>query len=739
MKLLIKHLIRSIIKSPVQSIVIFLCVVFSALIFSCLEPIYTAIESERTFEYTQKYGMSDVCVSADISGDKMYVTLSDVKNKLPKNTVVTSFFVLPASNSDGALMAVALDFYTIQNMFDIHLTSSVPIPENELSNAIIISSDIAEMYSLSVGDEFVFKLLSSEKRYKIYGINEYRFFGEYDIIVHAPSALDELSSVSPVFSVFDQNNFPCSKIFIRGNAEEIVNSLSGIGLNVVISQNTGVFLDGLAFVILIALLTMSVVLGSVLLGFSLEILGRRRSAEFKLFCVAGVSEKTAFSAFCAEIFVYIALGGSAGILLGGAFLKFISKIFENSVPVLSKISVLITAVALIFVGCISLFIYRYMSSRDIRVKRKKVKKGFLSIALALFCVLSVLAFVVPISFRAFTSVAVFVIWVLLIIFGMKPLCHGISGLLSSNRLHLPVPLMLAGKNNLHIPELHNVYRILCITASVSMVLTSAVSNYDRRIKSVSEMFTCDCIVMGNGIEDVEKAEKLEGTVWAEKGFFAEATFEDGRPLYLVDAPQSAVAGETVPEKGISLSKNMAELYGLDIGDDVTFKISGKTYSLPLESYLNDGTAFVFANVDTLGLTDNVLLIRSDGSNSYISRLSAEFSMLGAVARETDSVFAPRMRAVKVMQSVLEAYTYIIILSVALGVINLVCVSYLRRKSEFRALNTLGAEKQAVGAVIICELLIALTVCTVLCLISGTLLSELLRVVVGTFGYSFGKN
>ncbi len=734
MKLMFKHILKSIIHSPWQSIVIFVTAVISAMIFACVPSVYGAISDEREFMSSLKYGNADACISADVSSGERYVTFSELGNELPSDTKAVGYFALPISDGNGSVLCAVTDFYNISEIFDFYFTDYGTVSDVEVNNTVFITEDFALEHSLKVGDSFKTTVLGIEKTYTVQGINAYRFFGSYDALLHSDGVLDVLSSLSPIFTVFDSENYPCNSIYLCGDSEKILNALEKTGLDVTDCAEIESGYDELmVFLIISAVMLLSVILAGILVGISLEILGKRRLAEAKAFHIAGMTSRQINLAFLAEIFSYILFAGVLGVICAPVILSDFAKSFEYAFPKVDAFSVICCAVCELAVMAVAVLMF-FFSVRN-REGKKHLKVIFPCV-ISLLVVTTSLSFSAPVRAKVIFVIPAVILWILTVILGIKPLCIAISRF---TRREKPIAISLAVKNNGRVSEIHSIYRILSIVLSICAVLTVTVSYFDRRVQGAHEVLECDYIATGVEEGAKEQAESVLGTERADYAVFAQAELDGQRTLYLIDTNVELISDNAlsggIEQGGIYIPKSIARFYGISMGDTFSLNISGKEYEFKLQGYCNELSVFAFADLKGHGFEENILLISANSGEEYVQALSKSLSTQGGFVSDTEELVYAYTHFLTIAQGIMQKYIIFLTITSIVGALNLIFVCYARRKNQFRELHTIGMPQRSIMCMVISEISIILVVCIFLCLFGGTLLTFLLNSATHSFGYS----
>ncbi len=744
MKLLFRHLKRSILRAPKETLVLLLTLFLSAIMFACLGELNYIVKSEWDAKRAAYYGNGQISVKSNLLGDSRYLTKGELSAFADDCEVMEGYLILSSYTEKGTSFGAAAELTTIEKAFPFSLVKAQEVPSSQLNYAVYVSENFAKEQNLSVGDELPLRLLGAEKKYRVYGINSVPFFGEYDFLINADGAVGVLSSVSPVFALFDGENLPCDSLFLQvkegvdvnGMVESINQTLADKGYTAELLEVKDDFITTILNFVLYSVLLLSMVIACVLVWFSLNILREKRQEEMQYFRLCGTSEGKIFFAFCLEITCYLLLGALCGLPIAALCISFLPKgITQFVTPRLSWRGVLVCVFAQFAVGAISLLLYR-MQRKNERKGRGKVAL----IALFVFLALAVLTLTLPVAVRYIFTIVSFIAFMVLLFVGVKPLTGKLfqkaAASLENGKRGGRASLVLALKNSERIGGIHNLYRVLCAVLSVAVVLAGCLSFCERRVEKDVYPFSCDYVVVGANEGVKEKALEVAGTQACDAAFFTKAYMPNSDVTFLVSVNNSfrrANLKEEPKGNGIFLARAIAKLYGLEIGEEISLRVADKEHVFILQGYCGKNTVFAYINASDCGFDNNILLVRAAESENYQRRLSENLAVYGSAVQRMEELTKNNAQSVRMLKELLGAYMVVLFALAALGCVNLVWVIYERRKQEFSSMRRLGATKGEVVRLVVWEAVIALGVVLVLSAIGGGALSLLFDGALQSFG------
>ncbi len=749
MRLLFRHIKNSVLRAPYQTIVLLLTILFSAIIFASISEVRFAVREESYLGDDLKNGNAEIVINPSAEGASRYLTVA--QTGLGEEELVSGYFVLPVEYGGKSELGGATDFSTVGNVFTFDfLEYDTFVTEGERDSAIFISRDYAERYDLELGQSITVGILGREKKYTVRGIHRYAFFGGYETLVSAEGALGALASVSPVFSTFDGKNPPCSAIFLHlqegeneGEKIEALNErLSAYGW--LASERKYAdegFARRMTDFLLLLLLVLSMAIAWVLVGFSLRILGEKRQEEMRTFLLSGMSQRSVFLAFCAEIFLYLLIGTAFG--LGGAylFLRGIRRLgLRYALLRLTWKGVLVAIASEIAVGAVALWTYKNSTSKWKAPKKEGSAKGLLAFGI-LFTGSLLAGFFVPVTWKIYVALFTLVGGLGTIMLSAAPYCKGVSSLLSKRfdkEGKGPDPhLVLAAKNCANVRELHNVYRILSMILSMFLVLATGFSFFSKQLDAAYGYFRCDYILLNAGetvVAPLKDLEEVEGVCAA---FVGKARVKDGPGIPVIDADPEFFAGDgTLPEgNGIFLAKEVAALHGWELGDEVPLELFGGEYVFILTGYCDNSYLYAYIDADYYGFRKNTVLVKTGGaSEDALAALTESVGVYGAVIGEPAELLKQIIRIAEAFNELMTAYILLLLALACIGCVNLVWICYSRRRKQFSDLITVGMTKGEIKKMIAMEGGILLLSVLLVSLLGGGLLCVALDSGMQSFGY-----
>ncbi len=735
MRLLFRHIKNSIFRTPYQMLVLLLTIVCSFVIFACVVEVQLAVKEEQRLSTVLKKGEGDILLQAGVKSNTAYLTFADAG--IEEDRAASGYFTLPMQMGQDTLLAGVTDFATVDEVFDFSFVEYEECAWYQANETLFISQSLAEEQSLDVGDRVELTLMGVKKTYTVRGIHLYPFFGSYHALIHAEGALGVLSSVSPAFAVFDGDNPPCSAIYLKlKEGESLAQALTdwnerlqSFGWRATECERAeSAYGWEMIHFIIVVLLILSMFIAWALVGFILRILGERRKDEMRVFWLSGMPQKKIFFAFCLEIGCYFLVGGLLGSGVSVLALRFMRSVGLQYATVACTWRGIATAIlAEIAIAAFSLISYQYHSNRRKTVKEKKGTKCLFALGMSLL-IIFLLGFILPVKWRIYIAGGIDVCMLLLLFFSATPYCKGIARIYTAryekrtqNKRNPQV--LLAAKNCGAVKELHNVYRILNIVLSLSLVLLVTFGYATNRVSTAKTYFNCDYIVL-NARETVSASiADTAGVEGVAPAFIGEGEFLTGEKIPLVDTDIAYLSGEgEMPTgDGICMSEARAALYGYELGDKVTLTLHGEEWAFTLTGFNGKEAFYAYINADFHGFRKDTVLVKTDGSNGVFETLTEETATYGGVVSSPQTLLQNAISMTEAFNRMTGTYLLLLFVLSAVGCINFIFVSYARRKKQFADLQMVGMTKKEIRKMIAIELSFMLLSVLIISAISSVIL------------------
>ncbi len=749
MKLLFRHIKKSILNAPRESIIILLTVFVSALLFITAGEIYCSVSEDEVLKYNAANGNADILVSPITEMGSRFVTVDAISAARDDFRDVCGILSLPFSTEGCSGTAAAIDIKNSSKIFEFAFVETLPVSENDLPMAVYISKSFADKNDISLGECIKLNFLGSENEFKVAGINRNIFFDSYDVLIEIDGALRILNGVSPIFSVFDEDNLPYTKIF--GNLKDgvspniTVEKINGSNdaadaFASVLSYETNDYIRRVKQVVFATVIACTLVISCTLVIYSLRILAEKRKKDTEAFLLVGMKPSALFFAFSLELFVYLIIGTVFAVISAVIILPIIfDRLLTYASLGLSFTSVLTVIIGELLVGGISLIIYRAT------LNRKKTKKrtpnwifGVFVIAALIFVSLLIIT---PVRFRYIFAAFTLVFLLFALVFGMGPFLQLFSKFLSENTNN--PSLILALKNNTRINEMRYLHCVLASIISIAVLPVAALMFFDNLVVHSESRITAEYVITGTDVDIEEKIISLDGTYGVTSACVLMPEFDDDELLFLIGADDFSFFDDFGNVEGIEpptgneilLPKTMSDLFGISLGENISVNLGKKSYDFVLSGYTSKNSPVAFINASDMGFSKNIMFVKGSDTSEYLDRLTESASLYGGFAAKTESVFRSYTNAFRIISKLLSVYIAFIFILSLIGCANLIYVGYSRRKAQFDVLTLSGMSKKEQRSMIFSEICLLAAVVIVIGGILGAVFIFLLDMLFCSFGFS----
>ncbi len=753
MRLLLKHIRKSVFSSPGESVVLLLTMVLSAIIFCTLGEFYFASVDERKTKREAEFGEADIIVSASDDSLSRFVCEEDLGDQRNIFAGVAGVLSLPSSDDAGSVMAGAVDYNKVNDVFVFEFTSLSDIPGDEADSSVFVSEGFASSRALSLGDKTKLNLLGVEMEYTVRGISRSPLLSEFDVLLNSSGVHRVLCSVSPLFSVFTEDSLPYTRIAVKlpeGMNKQIVTDALAQNANISVKDrdsDDNDYADLLLGVTLFAVLIFTIIIAAVLVCFSLRIISDKRKREYDIFRLSGMDDGRIFLAFVIEIFSYIVVGFGIAILTA----YFILPPVFDGITVYTSISLrprgaLVAIVALVIVGAFSV-LWHILSSRK-KVSKPKKKKMYhhLSELMPMMLLLVALCFtlaalIAKVALRYLFAIGVVASVLAAIFTGVPILLKLLSSFICPRLLKRRgsgASLYLALKNNSGISEMKNLHSILGVVISASITLVFSLNFCLSFISANEEKLVADYVIAGaDGILE-EELLNTEGVMAVGRAHISATSLPGGKNVAVISVTDKSFIseGESFYPVGndIYMSERAALRSGLSLGSEVPIEIGGREYTFVLRGFSKPNGIFCYINASDMGIKEDLIVARASGEETY-DLLCRDASVFGGFVQDRDSFLSSYTSFARTFTTLLRVYLIFVFALALLGSGNLIFVSYKTRKAHFASLSVAGMTRREIYAMILCELLLLSVFVAALTAFATVVFSFSLDLAMQSFGHA----
>ncbi|MCD8200571.1 MAG: hypothetical protein LUD47_00670 [Clostridia bacterium] len=741
-----KHTIRSVRRSPWQTVIIIVTVFLSALLFALSADLSFFAEEEYDLTAMAAYGSADIYISHEGSGVS-YLFSEDVSTLCEEGDAYTGYLSVPARGSGWSALGAAADFETLEGVFSFSFDTGTEISEVP-ENAVFLAEGFAKELGITSGDVFTAETEGVKLSFIVAGVSPSYFFSGYDFFFSSAYAVKYLSSVFPEFTL--SRGVPYEKAFIRlkensdaeSALEEIQKALKvtdfrAVSVSTELSDDfTAATID----VVVAVTMILAVIVAATVMYFSLGILSSGRERETETFLSAGMPPRRLALSLCLETAAYLVIGTAPAILASYFLVPAILKPRTVYVtPHMTGRGVLFAVIFELVSGAVSLMVHFARS----RVKTGEAKKGSLVAlitGLAAVAALGLAMVFTPVRLRYILALLM-IFAVIAVIFALAgPVCRALGKASPAIRGRTPkVPCLVTALSGCgKVMSLRSIMRVSAVIVSVIAVLFAMYSFEAERVETEFLCADADYFLVNAGSDAVDAANSLDGAE-ACAFYMTYAVAPDGRRLWLVSAEDSSFlatdVGE-VSEGDVFLPKTVADLLELSPGGEVTLTLDGEDITFMLAGYSGESVSYGYFSAYGAGKEYDMALVRCDSPGEEFKKiLSDAVSPFGAVAETYERIFASAMSEAENFSEILAVYTWLIGIIAVTGTVDVAVVTYLKRRGEFKTMRLCGMSKRDIAKVVAEELAIIVVIAGAASALCGWGFTRLLDVALRSFGFA----
>lgn len=740
MRLFFKHLLRDVSRFPLQIVLIILTLSVSA----CVG--VGAFKTQRIF-VERAYWIADTenelgdIVLTPGASDMRMIFDSDVDSLLGEGDRMFGEFRISAFTKDNAgndfIVSVSgADLTVADSFFEFVYTDYGSFTEENLSSSAVISQSAAEETGKAVGDTFTLTFLGNELTYTVQAIAENgTLFKECDVLIPISSLQRVLSCHVPSITLLGEAFTPYTRMLIKlgdiGDADAMMQKIRqsenlqhcGATLRTtestvtdmrILAQTGSVFLISSVLIILCVLLCLT----------CLRLLGGKRRQDYALFSVCGASERQINAMRLCETLFYSLIGAAIGIPLSKYIVDWVCSLIllpdkEYTVGIDGVLFGLVLSVALSML-CSAIHIAKLRSdtqSERLAFEESEKKRGPLAAILLILAVavLFALSFVIKNGTKALVcSAVIFVLVIFSVIYVptfSKAIARGVSRLLEKRYLGKEALVFRAIENNY---SLRHVGMIVTVSLTLMLSISLCQSAASEMLSLISGGVKYENVVLNSDpsiAAHIKENYSADGI--CELRAYSDAILDGKHVVFAVSAYgdtdkllNDAIAHEFPRGQKIVISRAIAKLCGVKLGDTVSFSVDGNEYFLEVANIVHNKALVVFFDAKALGIRPDMCAFDLTDTVSQAS-LREYLELNGASLTASDSIFARANKTGQAFILIIRNALYASVFLTLIGVINSVLSSYRRRRHEFDLLSLCGMSRREKAARTIAEL-----VCTV---------------------------
>ena len=774
MRLFLKHILRSIKKSPLQPLIILLTLTVAVATLLTTVKMSFAIVEELEYKKGRVDTSSDITVTLSKSDEVRILFKDDAERIIGDAGSVLGEFSLTALAKDKEekkpVTIVATELKDADSFYTLSLKEDAYISEKELNNSIILSSITAKELELAVGDTFSIELLGESFDFNVAAIamSEGVLYDTAGII-NIGAVTEALANANPFISAFADSVTPFTELRIKLNDKaeidryiELLENDEAFAEKTVIKDSENLrsedFIGLLSMISILVCAAIIILISALVITTSLDLLSKERSADMGLFMLSGADTRTLNRILYLECLIYAAISAMLGLILYRPMCEGINGIFYFQTaglvpsPIDIPIAILVSPVTVLAVAFISaekngrLTISERLERVDERAKKRNSCKlffAFLSFSAPFFLI----GIFMPIRLRfpfGLVSVLMLVGFIFTFVPYFTSILFGFTARLIEKRRRPYAPLLVAHKNMTLSYPLKHTTRLITILLTLVSTAFFCINSLTGGVEEIGKMVSAEYISLGADERSEEIARETDGVNETFRIFVSKSiTTEHGSGLMSISASENALSSinesfrpQRLPENDeIILSSGLSILTGKDVGDSITLKYQGKSHEFNIIEVIPLGANIVFLDAEKLGEENELLCIDADftkDSESFAA-LCEIMNLRGAYITRTDEVISPMLKEILSFADMAKYVLYIALVTTFIGIVNVLFSDYVTRKREKEVYYTVGMTKWQIRKVGLLEILSAFAVAIILVPVFTLILSFMIDFSVVSFG------
>lgn len=739
MKLLLKHILRSIGKKPIQPIIIILTLALSMATAIFAFSISDTMDREIRATQTAKYGNAEFSISVGNTSNSRFLFADDVKDVLGSSAAAVGCYELPfiLDGTENTTIAVATELERVEDVFNIAFSEYGKVTYSSLSDVAFISKDFAQQHRLSIGDTLCVKTMGYTKSYRIEGISDLPFLATYDVLVDIKSVVRVFASNSLLFAAIGEDFKPCSKIYVSvANCEDIdrAEAVALLKSDPRFEEKNFEDLTNLEsrqanLPILKLIIRFSVALASLLSAVVIFccffILANERTEENQALTYSGANPLSLGILQYIEIVIYWLIGAPLGILLAIPIVKLIPGFvaLRYTVASINFFGVIKSALILLAVCILTTTFFVAFSKRARRTgnNHKAISPKWILVLLLIIAGLFVLMYLLPADLRLIAFIVTLAAIVTLVFLSVPFLVQKIASVIEKRIQHSQKPSTIAFryalKNICSLKLLHNISRLFALIVVILLTIGLVFISVEGQMQAFKHIFEADYVVLNATNSCYQKTQTCNSAKAVHRAYLNQTA--SGMVISADDISAYAdwLAIQQLPTGNEAIiSLGISHAHDLTIGDSFSIELDGMEHELVVSQITRVSTNYIAINCADVGISYNMLTVKGEDGvlpAELLSDLSQTTASELAPIAETNALLARFLQAVQTYIDAEKLLLVVFVLFSLIGIIDIFYESLRARREEFALYHLAGMNKKSLRLMKILELIIAIALGTLI--------------------------
>ena len=733
MRLFLKHLFRSIVKKPLQPIILVSTLALSVAICVFSFSIDVLLKEEQNTAQTKKFGTADIQVSLNSTSMTRFVFSERAEELLSGRAKAVGSFEIPLffGEDKNTAFGVAVDFYDVAEVFDIEFSEYGRVTPSNIVSTMFVSSDFAAKNGFSLGDNVEFEIAGEKKNYEVRGISPDRFLASYDVMVDITGVMRVLVADNLLLSSLGESFKPSSAIYIDLNDGESISEAVAVLRNdemfsdkeiknvsefVVQQANVEPMSISISFAVALAALLCAAV------SFScFYILALCRREENAAFFAAGARRRMLLFAEYIEVVVYWFVGGAIGLLLAFPLISAFMKIADFSYvsPRLDVSGAIKGEVCILLVSLLTVLIFDVsnVASKKNKMAKIRVLPAFI-VSLFAFFAFALGTYVMPVNTRIACFALMIISMIVLLFIAVPLLIRGlmtvIANCLEKRRDASNPSLLYAVKNVFSVKILHNTALLVVIALSTMLSLVLVIAGGVESIEYSKKVFRGDYAILNATDACCEKVSESE-MISSVHSVYIGTMKESGESFFnafSTDDPSAFWEGMNLNSLPCGnqavISWVVAEMLEVNVGDKIYPDLAGDIICLEVTEIVDSSFGFLIFDSEYFGIPKNIIIAKSQDGYSkaeLLGDLSGRIALEMATVIPTEELYTEKIKNINVFLQSGKLLIIVLLIFITVGMADNLFESYRAREEEFRMFALAGMGKNQVARMKLYEILI----------------------------------
>lgn len=774
MSLFLKHILRTLRRSPTQPFLILLTVILSTALAITAFRLPDMFREHIALTYGGEQELGDVTVEMRGDSNTRILFAEDAERVLGEDGRVLGEFRLTGLCTDAErahtiLSISAVDLLKADDFYQFEYIQYGRFTAQSLDTSVVLSQSMAESLGVGIGDTLALQVLGEERLYTVQAIaRDQGLLRTCDLLIPIDGIRHSLALRVPAIGSLGDAFAPCTRLMIEleGNTdrEEILQRLSedaAFSDKLVESTDSGAKIRTLELMQTVSLwipALLLLILTALLIATAFKLLRQQRSDEYALFRTVGATEQQMTQLQLTEGVIYALLGTVGGILLSFPLLQYTSTLYLwQTTAVSPEIGGILFGVIwapLLTLGSLMLHIRGVRRSEqksgttDGKSTDATDTRGLLFPLLLLLFALTACLFT-PTKWRYLPAIAAFLFLVWLAYLATPRLLIAIARFVTrrlDKRTHPNPHLLLTLKSLLGSAALRQVGRLSVLLLSLLLTISVCTATLQKQSDHITGLIRGELIVAGanetigeelshvTGVENTSLFSYLSNVELPSGKSVVGISFE-GEANNCFDTallPKQAPHGDRV-----AVSVGIAALEGVGVGDRLTLSVKGCSGSFTVSEIVDTHAYFVYFDVTVLGMKNDLLCVDVNTDTEALpllrERVAAATEINGASVLLGESLLEELMQTLMGYVAILKHAVWAAVIVAVAGIVNLLAEQHRARRKEREILSSCGMTKASLLGMHACELCVLLLLSALIAFPLGGTMCLLVDYGVRSFG------